>query len=98
MYWTHGSKHANLNIFKNIHCMAYVQGNYEPILPINNSISKDHMHQMYIKILTDQTIKSPKEINIGICALIALNTWNNVPDDAFITIVEKYFLPCDIDM
>jgi len=98
VYWTHGSKHADLNVFKNIHCMAYVQGNYEPILPKNNSMSKDHMHRMYIKILTDQTIKSPKEINIGICALIALNTWNNVSDDAFIDIVEKYFSPRDPDM
>ena len=73
--------------------MAYVQGNYEPIISKNNLISKEHLHLMYIKIITDRTIKFHKEIKINVCDLIVINTWKNVPDDAFINIVEKYFPP-----
>lgn len=90
IYWTYGSKHPDLNVFKNIHCMAYVQGNYEPIMPKNNNISKEHIHKMYINILTDKTIKCPKEIKITIPTLIAINTWSNITDTVFIDIMEKY--------
>lgn len=93
IYWTHGSKHPDLNVFKNIHCMAYVQGNYEPIILKNNYISKEHIRKMYIKILTDPTIKYHKEIKITIPTLIAINTWDNVTDPIFIDIMEKYINP-----
>ena len=94
LYWTHGSKHPDFNVFKNIHYMAYVQGNYEPVLS-NNIVSKQHTQSTYIKLLLDKTIKSSNKIKLDIRTLIAIDTWDNVTDDEYVGIIEKYFRPVD---
>jgi hypothetical protein len=93
LYWASGSKYSYLNIFRNIYCTSFVQGNYEPIIPKNNTVSPEHIFRMYGRILTDKTIKVHKELKINICTLIALDSLGNIPHDQFIQIVEKYFKP-----
>ncbi len=96
LYWTYGSKNPNLNVFKNICCMSYVQGNYEPIFTKNNSIAAKDLHLLYTKILTDSTIKCIKEIELAPHTFIAIDTWD-IPHESFFNIVETYFHPEIID-
>lgn len=90
LYWTYAAKHPSLNIFKNIHCIAYAQGNYEPIITKNNYVSKEYVNLLYAKILTDKSIKYMKEITLSPQILIKIEKWD-IPGEMFIQILEKYF-------
>lgn len=89
-YWTFGSNHPFLNVFKNIHCMAYVQGNYEPLAPKNGTVTKDQLQKMYEKILLDKLIKTQQNIKINVLTAMVINTWDNISDDNFIKIMENH--------
>jgi hypothetical protein len=90
-YWTKGHKFSYLNFYKNVYCMSYVQGNYEPIMTINNSISEEQKRKMYIHILTNlHEIKCIPEINLAIHTLIYMDTWN-IDSESFVKIIEIFF-------
>jgi len=76
LYWTFGSKFPHFNPFKDIHFMAYVQGNYEPIFTKNFPLELKTIQLIYAKILTDPTIKYFKEINLSPYTFVAINTFD----------------------
>jgi len=92
LYWTRGYKYPYFNIFKNLYCMAYVQGNYEPIIPEDYTFIPERIHKMYIHILTCKSeIIYPKgEIELTVSSLLVLDSWN-IPDDSYIKIIESFF-------
>ena len=89
-YWTKGHKYPYFNPFKNIHCMSYVQGNYEPVMPLNTTISVEQQKKMYIQILTNiQCIKCFPEINLMPNSMLYLSTWS-MDSDSFLKISDLY--------
>lgn len=90
-YWCKGYKYPYLNLFKNIYCMAHVQGNYEPIMP--RKISKNKLQKMYVKILTNLAeIKCNSEVKLHLPSLIVIEKWD-ISMENFVTIVDKFFPP-----
>ncbi len=49
-YWSCGTKYPSLNLFQNIYCMSYIQGKYEPIMPIDSDITIEQQKKLYLKI------------------------------------------------
>ena len=91
-YWTKGHKHPYLNFFKNIYCMSYIDGNYEPLMTPNNSLSKEQKEKVYMQILADiNDIKCSGDINLFLPSLSVINTWN-MPNDIYLLVLEKYFI------
>lgn len=91
LYWTKGVKYPYFNPFKNIYCMSYVQGNYEPIMTSNNSITEEQKRKIYSKILSNLTeIKSFPEIKISLHTLIYISTWD-IDGDTYIKIADTFF-------
>ena len=87
-YWTKGNKYPYINPFKNICCMAYVQGNYEPIIPLNFDNSIIQRQKMYEKIFLNLSdIKCIPKLNISTHTMIYINTWN-LNLDTYIKIIE----------
>lgn len=95
LYWTKGNKYPHLNLFKHLHCMAYVQGNYEPVMPLDKVISKEQIQKMYINILDNlDDIKCFPDINLSLSTLAYLATWD-MNQNSFMKIIEKFFnKPC----
>jgi len=90
-YWTRGHKYPFVNLFKNLYCMTYVQGNYEPIIMVSKVVPVEQIRKMYICVLINSPeIKCLPEINLTIQNLLVINTWK-VPSDAYIRIVEIFF-------
>lgn len=89
-YWTHGTKYPYLNLFKNLYCMAYIQGNYEPIMPTNQIIPHEQIQKMYIHILTNITeIKCFEKVNLALHSLEQLNSWNI--SFGYASIIENFY-------
>ena len=89
-YWSKGIKYPYLNLFKDIHCMSYIQGNYEPIIP-RNTISEEQRQKMYLNILTNSAdIICYPEIDMFVNSLIYLNTWD-IDISSYITIIQRFF-------
>ncbi|XWV24987.1 hypothetical protein QJ856_gp0792 [Tupanvirus deep ocean] len=96
LYWTKGNKYPYFNPFKNIYCMAYVQGNYEPIMTNNNFITDDQKKKIYLQILTNiEEIKCMPEIKLAIHTLFYISSWD-IDTESFNKIVDTYFKkpPC----
>ena len=91
LYWARGYKYPYLNLFKNLYCMSYIQGNYEPLMTTNNNISKEQRKKMYIHILSNLSeIKCMPDINLSLMTLVLLNTWR-IPSETYIMIIEKFY-------
>lgn len=89
LYWTKGYKYPFFNPFKNIHCMSYVQGNYEPIMP-TNILSGENKIKMYVRILSNiSEIKCVPEINLALHTMLYIGTWE-MDVDSFIKICEIF--------
>lgn len=91
LYWTHGYKYPYLNLFKKIHCMVFVQGNYEPVTILDQIVSLEQMQKNYIQILLhmDNIICiHPPMLNINM--LLYFNTWP-VHEEYYIAILEKFY-------
>lgn len=85
-YWTKGHKYPYLNPFKNLYCMSYVQGNYEPIMSPNAEMTEEQRQKMYEKIFVNLTdIKSMPKLDIAIHTMIYISNWKPNPD-AFIKV------------
>ncbi|XWV26235.1 hypothetical protein QJ857_gp0841 [Tupanvirus soda lake] len=95
LYWTKGNKYPYFNPFKNIYCMAYVQGNYEPIMTNNNFITDDQKKKIYLQILTNvEDIKCIPDINLAVHTLFYISSWD-IDTESFNKIVDTYFKkPC----
>jgi len=90
-YWTSGHKHPYLNFFRNLHCMAYVQGNYEPIMSIEKVIPREQIQKIYLSILNNpDEIKCLPPINLSVQSLIVLDSWNINPE-SYVKILEQFF-------
>lgn len=90
-YSCHGQKYPYTNLFKDLYCMTYIQGNYEPVMSLNNNISKEQQYKMYTYILSNvNEIKCYPEISLFLTSLILINTLK-IPHDTYIYILEKYF-------
>jgi len=90
-YWTKGNKYPYLNPFKDIYCMSYIQGNYEPIMTPNNTITEEQKRKLYVYILTNLSeIKCIPEINIGVHTMLYIDTWE-IDSDSFIKITNLFF-------
>lgn len=90
LYWAKGHKYPFFNPFKNIYCMSYVQGNYEPVMPPDHDISEEQRRKMYTKILINlPEIKCFPEISLALHTLEYINSWEIDPE-AFIKIVEIF--------
>lgn len=91
LYWTKGTKYPYFNIFKDLYCMSYIQGNYEPIFPADKLVPKQQIQKMYTYILSNvNEIKVISEINISIPTLIILNSWN-IEHNIYIDILKKFY-------
>ena len=90
LYWTKGIRYPYINLFKNLHCMAYVQGNYEPIMPLNTTISEEQQQRMYLEILTNiSDIKCTPDIRLASHTILHLSTWR-MSRNSFLNIMEIY--------
>lgn len=91
LYWSAGHKYPFINLFNNIYSMAYVQGNYEPIMPVNKFISEEQKKKIYIRVLTNLSeIKCIPELKLTMHSLIYLNSWN-IDSESYIKILEHFF-------
>lgn len=91
LYWTKGNKYPYFNLFKNIYCMSYVQGNYEPLMPPDNTINIEQKQKMYTLILTNiKEIKCVPEVQLAAIAVIYIDTWN-IDKISFSKILETFY-------
>jgi hypothetical protein len=89
-YWAHGHKYPTLNLFKNLYCMAYVQGNYEPIMPLNGIVPKEKIQKMYVHILCNlNEIKCHVDVKLSLAALLYIDTWEN-NEESYLKILELH--------
>lgn len=79
-YWQHGTKHPYLNLFKPLHMMAYVNGNYEPIVHSNKNVSMNEINnKIYAKILDNpDRFIFQEPIALHFTSLYYLKTWDNI--------------------
>ena len=79
-YWAHGHKYPQINMFNPLYCLAYVQGNYEPIMQLNSTTTEDQRRQLYIQFFSNlDNVKCTSNPEISIHTLIYLNSWNIDP-------------------
>ncbi|MEM0354098.1 MAG: hypothetical protein QXW79_00815 [Thermoplasmata archaeon] len=91
LYWSGGYMFPYFNFFKDIYCMSFVQGNYEPILA-TSKVTNEIKRNIYIQILTNiKEIKCIPEMNLGVHSLVLLSTWD-IPCDVYIEILRKFFV------
>ena len=91
LYWTKGYKYPFFNTFKNIYCMSYVQGNYEPIMAQNNIIMEEQKRKIYTQILTNLSeIKCMPEINLALHTLLYISTWD-IDCESYNNILDLFF-------
>ncbi|AGF85304.1 hypothetical protein QJ854_gp478 [Moumouvirus goulette] len=77
LYWARGHKHSYLNLFKDIYSMAFIHGNYEPIMPLDDIISEKNKRDIYKYILTHiSEINSTIPIKLSVCSLLYLYSWD----------------------
>ena len=95
LYWLKGTKYPYLNLFKDIFCMSYIHGNYEPITCLKTSIPEEQKRKIYIYILTNtDSIKAEPEIKLSAQGFLYLLSWN-LPVDTTKQIYDKFFPKSD---
>lgn len=91
LYWTKSTKYPYFNPFKDIYYMSYTQGNYEPIMSPNNSISEEVKRKMYTHILNNLTdIKCIPDLKLATHTLVYFNTWN-MDYESYTNLLENFF-------
>lgn len=90
-YWAKGHKYPYFNPFRDIYCMSYIHGNYEPIMTENNTITEEEKNKIYVEILTNSTdIKYIGKLQLSVYCLICLETWK-MDYDSFLKILETFY-------
>ena len=88
-YWMCGHKYPHLNLFKNLHCMSYIHGNYEPVFPTTTAPT-EQIHKTYVAILTNPEVKYIPDLQLSLHTLMYINSWS-IPFDAYVIILERFF-------
>lgn len=101
LYWCKGSNYPYLNLFKDIHFMTYIRGNYEPLVPdlvdqvpdlvdqVPDSISDSNI--LYSKILADKEIKYINSLEVSITSFTYVSSWN-ISISMLVKIIENHYL------
>lgn len=90
-YWTHGYKYPVFNPFKKLFCMAYIHGNYEPLMPPYNELSDKDKKRIYLRILTNiSEIKFIEELKIKVHSMLYIESWG-ISTESYIKIMETFF-------
>lgn len=91
-YFAHGSKYPYVNLFRDIHYMSYIHGNYEPIIPGSNvNYNLTYQGQLYFKLLQNvDNLTINTEFKINPYHIAYLNTWNLSIND-FDKLTKKFF-------
>ena len=96
-YWVTRTKYPYVNFFRDILCMSYIQGNYEPLIPPSEDLTDKQKEKIYTNILMKRAeIKTHIPINIGIPTILHLGSWDLDPE-LFCSIIQEYFKPVDCD-
>lgn len=91
LYWTAGTRYPYFNLFKNIYCMSYIHGNYEPLMSLDETVDENQRKKIYVEIFNNlPIIKTKRPINLGIPALVYLNTWD-INEVTYLTIIKNFF-------
>ncbi|BCS83176.1 hypothetical protein QLL95_gp0947 [Cotonvirus japonicus] len=91
LYWTKGIKHPYFNLFKDVYCMSYIHGNYEPIMCQKTGVSDEQKKRIYTHILTNySSVKNFHEIKLSTESIIYLSSWN-LPLETLCQIFDKFF-------
>lgn len=91
LYWCKGYKYPFVNLFKNLYCMAHIQGNYEPIISADKNIPKEQIYKMYVHILTNlDEIKCIPNLDLAVHSLLFINSWD-ISLESYIKILETFF-------
>lgn len=88
-YWSNGNKYPFFNPFKDIYCMSYIHGNYEPIIA-PNVLMMEEKQKIYEKIIiSSDNIKCIPKIHISSYAMIYINSWK-INNKSYIKICDIY--------
>lgn len=92
LYWARGTKYPYFNTFNDIYCMSYIQGNYEPIISIGSQDKEQQKRNIYLHILSNiHEFKCIPEINMSVCSLIYMNTWE-IDIRTYVQILENFYM------
>lgn len=89
LYWTRGTTYPYFNLFKNIHYMTVINGNYEPVMSKEN-ISIEQKRKMYIHILSNINDFDSEELELSVNSVVYLEDWN-VHGETYFKIMETFF-------
>ncbi|CAH6420063.1 Hypothetical protein MVR_LOCUS24 [uncultured virus] len=93
LYWASGHMYPYLNLFRPIFCMAFVRGNYEPIMLPNSTLPEELRCRIYSNILLKlPSIKLQQPIKLAPYALSYINTWN-ISQPTHMFILSTFFMP-----
>lgn len=91
LYWTHGTKYPYFNTFRDLFCMSYVQGNYEPILMENSVLSDQQKNKLYGTVLANiDEIKTVSDIKLDTHSLLDIVNWD-IDADTFLKICKRFY-------
>lgn len=91
-YWTCGIKYPYLNLFKDVYCMSFIQGNYEPIFIPDNKNKEIEMQNIYIFILSKiKHIKTIEPVSLFVTSLDLINSWQ-LDNKTYVKIFKKFFM------
>lgn len=99
LYWAFGHKFPYFNLFRNVYCMAFVRGNYEPIIIHHGNLTEETQCLIYSVILDKMTyIKCQHAVQLAPYAFSYINTWN-IPPHLHLKIVNDFLaIPEDLDI
>lgn len=90
LYWTRSVRYPYFNPFKDLYCMVFVQGNYEPLMPPNNILPEKHKLRIYQKILFDiADFKNTENLELGLHTILFMEGWN-INNSQFLEIANRY--------
>lgn len=74
-YWAKGVTYPSLNLFNNVYCMTFIQGNYEPLIRSTYANNTAHKKKIYDKIFSNLAdVKFIPDIEIGLHVMIHLDS------------------------
>lgn len=96
-YWTCGTKYPYLNTCRDLHFMAYVQGNYEPITPLETKILPKDTINMYTNIFNKlPEIKCYPTIRLDMASWVAIDSWK-IPTNKFFRVMSNLYYEQELE-
>jgi hypothetical protein len=91
LYWSSGIKYPYFNLFRDIYFMTHINGNYEPLVPLDSVNESEDIHKLYTTILTRiDEIKTSSGIKLHIASLPYLESWN-IPHTKYLKILKMFY-------